>query len=374
MVGTIKKNEKKIKYYSLTNILKREAQYNLIIGERSNGKTYACLKYALENYIKYGKQTAIVRRWQVDLKGRRASTLFDALISDGTVSKLTDGEYNLIHYWSGKWYFANRDEDNGKTIYDSAKPFAYAFTLSDNEHDKSTSYPMINTVVFDEFLTRQSYLADEFVTFMNVLSTIIRQRDDVKIFMLGNTVNKHAPYFKEMGLFRIKDMKQGTIDVYKYGDSGLKVAVEYCASMGKVKSSAPYFAFNNPRLQMINTGAWELDIYPHLPREYKYTHQDIVFQYFIEFEDNILHCEIVQKNNAVFTFIHTKTTPLKEGVEDIIFTLKNDPRPNYYVSLLRPVDEISKQIIVFFKKEKVFYQDNEVGEIVRNYIDSLLTN
>jgi len=54
--------------------------------------------------------------------------------------------------------------------------------------------------------------------------------------------------------------------------------------------------------------------------------------------------------------------------------LKNDPRPNYYVSLLRPVDEISKQIIVFFKKEKVFYQDNEVGEIVRNYIDSLLTN
>ncbi len=92
MVGTIKKNEKKIKYYSLTNILKREAQYNLIIGERSNGKTYACLKYALENYIKYGKQTAIVRRWQVDLKGRRASTLFDALISDGTVSKLTNGE------------------------------------------------------------------------------------------------------------------------------------------------------------------------------------------------------------------------------------------------------------------------------------------
>ena len=370
-MGTVRKSKEK--YYSLNNILHREAQYNIIIGERSNGKTYACLKYALENFVKNKKQTAILRRWQVDLKGRRASTLFDALVADGTVSKITNGEYNIIHYYAGKWYFAQRDEDTGKAVYDSNNPFAYAFTLSDNEHDKSTSYPFINTIIFDEFLTRQSYLADEFVTFMNVLSTIIRQRNDVKIFMLGNTVNKHAPYFKEMGLTHVKDMKQGSIDVYQYGETGLKVAVEYCASVGKAKASNVYFAFNNPRLSMINTGAWELDIYPHLPREYKYKPSDIVFQYFIEFEENLLQCEIVQKNDSIFTFIHNKTTPLKEEEEDIIFSLINDPRPNFYVSILRPVDELSRKIIDFFRKEKVFYQDNEVGEIVRNYTDSLLS-
>ena len=36
--------------------------------------------------------------------------------------------------------------------------------------------------------------------FMNVLSTIIRDRENIKIFMLGNTVNKYCPYFDEMGL------------------------------------------------------------------------------------------------------------------------------------------------------------------------------
>ena len=49
------------KYYSLDNILKNKAQYNMIIGERSNGKTYACLYKAVENYVKYHKKTLKVK-------------------------------------------------------------------------------------------------------------------------------------------------------------------------------------------------------------------------------------------------------------------------------------------------------------------------
>ena len=342
----------------------------MIIGERSNGKTYACLKYAIEQYLKTGKQTAILRRWKEDLKGRRAQVLFDSLVSDGTLSAMSDGEYTNVSYYAGKWFLSTIDEETGKAVYNSEKPFAWSFTLSDNEHDKSISYPNIGTIIFDEFLSRQGYITDEFVVFMNVLSTIIRQRNDVKIFMLGNTVNKFSPYFKEMGLTQVPYMKQGTIDVYTYGDSGLKVAVEYCASIGKAKGSNIYFAFNNPRLQMINTGAWELDIYPHLPREFKYKHSDVVFQYFIEFEDSILHCEIVQMKETVFTFIHRKTTPLKDDSMDMVFSLKNNPKPNYYVWLTKSVDSLSSKVIEFFKKQKVFYQDNEVGEIVRNYVDT----
>ena len=43
---------KKFKYYSLKNIQQKDATYNVIFGERSNGKTYAVLKQALENYKK----------------------------------------------------------------------------------------------------------------------------------------------------------------------------------------------------------------------------------------------------------------------------------------------------------------------------------
>ena len=45
-------------------------------------------------------------------------------------------------------------------------------------------------------------------------------------------------------------------DVYKYGDSGLSVAVEYCESTQKFggKKSDVFFAFDNDRLKMVTTG------------------------------------------------------------------------------------------------------------------------
>ena len=54
------------KYYSLDNILRLNPTYAMVIGRRSNGKSYAAIKYGLEQYIKNGSQFAIVRRWDED--------------------------------------------------------------------------------------------------------------------------------------------------------------------------------------------------------------------------------------------------------------------------------------------------------------------
>ena len=81
------------------------------------------------------------------------------------------------------------------------------------EHYKSNSYLDIRTVVLDEFISR-NYLPDEFIIFQNLLSTIIRDRDDVIILMLGNTINKYCPYFGEMGLDKVKTMRQGESHIY----------------------------------------------------------------------------------------------------------------------------------------------------------------
>ena len=74
----------KIKYYSLKRILEYNATYNIIFGERSNGKTYAVLKYAFEEYMKTGHQLAIVRRWDEDFVGAQsARTCYDGLMNNG---------------------------------------------------------------------------------------------------------------------------------------------------------------------------------------------------------------------------------------------------------------------------------------------------
>ena len=242
----------------------------------------------------------------------------------------------------------------------------YTFALSETEHNKSISYPHIRTILFDEFLTKHVYLNDEFVLFMNTISTIVRQRTDVKIFMCGNTVNKYCPYFEEMGLTHIKDMTQGAIDVYTYGDSQLKVAVEYCASLNKQKKNNFYFAFNNPKLHMITSGAWELDIYPHLPKKYKPS--DIVFTYFIEFYDHLYQCEIIKDGYELFTFIHHKTTPLQDTGKDLIYSLDFHYQINYNRNILKPVNDLQKKILWFFQTDRVFFQSNEVGDTIHNYL------
>ena len=289
--------KKKI-FWDISPILDKNALYNLVIGERSNGKTYGTLEYCTDNYFKDGSEFAYIRRWDEDLTGKKGESLFNGLIKNGVIKKLSKGKWNHVIYKSRAYYLAFVDDEG--TITTDFKPFCYAFALTQHEHYKSNSYPNIRNIIFDEFLTRGVYLPDEFVIFQNVLSTLIRLRDDVKIFMLGNTVNKYCPYFKEMGLNRINKQKIGTIDIYEYGDSGLTVAVEYSEMTVKEKKSNVYFAFNNPRLEMIKTGAWEIDLYPHYPRD-QYEginpYKDIKFTFYIEFEGAILQCEVIYKKN-----------------------------------------------------------------------------
>ena len=363
---------KKEEYYNIAPILEKKCQYNLIIGERSNGKTYAVLSRMIERWVKLGEQGAYIRRWKEAYKGKRATQLFAGHVENEFISKITEGEWDSIKYISGKWFLAKKDDTLDRYVTQE-EPFCYAFALSDMEHDKSTAYPLVTTIAFDEFLTRQYYLPDEFVTFMNVLSTIIRLRDNVTIFMMANTVNKYAPYFKEMGLRHVGDMEHGQIDVYTYGESKLKVALEYCKSPNKDgKKSDVYFAFDNPSLSMITGGAWEIDIYPHNPMKFRCN--NIIFTFFINFNDCLLQCEVVYINDCKFLYIHQKTTPIQDEDKDIIFSELYDPRPNHFRNMRKGTSKIEAKLSWFFKNDKVFYQDNEVGEVVRNYLQYCATS
>jgi len=352
------------KFYSLKNILKTNAVYNVIFGGRSNGKTYAVQEYGIKRYWEKHEQMAIIRRYRDDFTGKRGAQMFDNQDFTGNIKRITGGVWDGVYYWRSAWYLCKHDQ-NGELVHDEI-PFCFGFSLSSMEHDKSTSYPNVTTILFDEFITRNVYLNDEFVTFMNVLSTIIRHRTNVKVFMIGNTVNKYCPYFKEMGLSHIKDMKEGDIDVYQYGDSKLLVAVEYSVNKAG-KESSMYFAFDNPKLSMITGSAWEIDLYPHCPRKYK--PKDVICTYFIKFDDAMLQCEIVCMDGITFTFIHQKTTPLQDEDRDIIFTPEYDPRPNHIRKISNPSSAWQKRIYSYYLMDRVYYQDNETGEVVRNYLN-----
>lgn len=363
----------KMKYVNIRETIKScpDAQYYLLIGERSNGKTYTTLDYCLERYFQYGEEFIYIRRFDEDLKQNRGKQVFKNLINNKVIEKYSKGKWNSILYFGKMFFLQKIDINNPNKVVTSDTPIGYALSLMAEEHDKSTAYPKVKNIFFEEFISRKSYLPDEFTIFMNTLSTIIRLRDDIKIFMCGNTLNKYSPYYQEMGLTNVKNMTQGTREIYTYTGTKLKVVVEMTDSPCKDKPSNVYFAFDNPKLNMITgkNGIWEIDIYPHLTKEMKFAPKNVYYTYYVIWDNDTLECNIVKKDDMIFTFVHIKTTPIKDDNTNIVYSVEHSPKPNYKRKITKAHSKVEEKIIWFFQNERVFYQNNEVGEIMRNYIN-----
>ena len=376
----------KKKFYNLGRILSYKADYNVIFGKRSNGKTFSVKEVILfgyhdkklgidiNGYFDDESTGAIIRRMEEDFRKGRGASMWKDIINNevhgNMIEKASNGKWNNIKFYNFQWFLC-RVED-GKEVECDYKPFCYAFALSSAEHYKSNSYPDITKTLLDEFIATIGYLVNEFTLYTSILSTIIRNRTNVINFLCGNSINKVNPYFTEMGLKNAKNMKKDSVDIYSYGESDLKVAVEYTGDTTETSKSKgtsnKYFAFDNPKLKMITSGDWELDIYPHLP--YKYKPKDIIYTYYIKYEDEIYQCEIIDIDTQMkpFTYIHRKTTDIKDDGYSIIYSSDYSIEPNHKRKIIYALSNIEKKIVWFFKNDRVFYQDNEVGNMIDNYI------
>lgn len=375
-----KEEPKKDLFYNLTPIMDMKKKmapiygsYFMIYGERSKGKTYALLKYSIEEYIKTGevKQFVYLRRWEEEIKGFRGSEIFNGLLNNyygkNDILEITNGRYNNITYERRKYFLTYTNEDN-EILRKSASPVGYAMALTNVMKDKGQQLPHVSTIIFDEFLTRGGELPDEFNQFCNAISTIIRLRDDVNIFMLGNTVNRYSTYFSEMRITNAKNIKPGDIDVYAYKNERLKVFVEYTEPAEEGKASDFYFAFDSPELAMITDGSWQIPSYPKCPM--KYRPKDVVYTYYIVMGEDELQADIVNIEGIMFTYVHQKTYEIDvEKYQDrIIFSLLQKPGWRYRKRIDRPLDNIGKIIWGQFQSEQVYFQNNEIGDAVWNYI------
>ena len=359
------------KYWNIAPLWNTGATYMLAFGMRSNGKTYGSLKKGLELFAASGCQMAIIRRWADDFKGKRGDTLFSPLVQDGVIENLFEGEYNTIVYKSMQWFLAKKTEN--ETIICST-PIAYAFPLTAMQHDKSSSYPNVLFVIFDEFLSRDGYLPNEFDLFTNTISTIVRDKEDVRVLMLGNTVSQQSPYFSSMGLVNIKNMEIGTIDTYTLGEHDeLKIAVEYCETAERSIQANKYFAFNRQGVRMITSGSWEFDIYPRLHEKYKPS--QIKFSAFVEYDNVILQMDIIKLSEMFVLMIHPKTTPIKDYTKDIVYNLEFvRPNKNLICNILVDENVFSKKILDLIVRKHVFYSDNQTGEIIRSWLQESKQN
>lgn len=360
-----------MKFYDIRALIRDYpgAQYYIVYGERSSGKTFSALDRALEANAKNGEQFVYVRRMAEDIKKKEMDRLFDGHIKAGRVKRWYGKEWDDITYYAGAFYLARHyvTERGREGVERSDQPIGFTMCVNVAARYKSLSYPSVTSIIFDEFMSRSGYLPNEFVEFTNLLSTVIRYRDDVTVMLLGNTVNKYCPYFNEMGLTHVKTQKPGTVDTYHYGDTPLRVVVEYTESAQKWggKASDVYFAFDNPELKMITTGAWEIAVYPRLSEPRR--RSQVVQDFFIEFDRDIVHGEIVVTDEDAFLYFYPKDDPVMKD-DDIVYGTTSSTKWNRMMALTRQRDKLSRKILELFSTNKWFVATNETGEVVRNYL------
>lgn len=367
-----KRPDSEKKYYNVEHLIKLipDAKYYMIFNGRQNGKTYSILRHLLEVYQKTGRRGVIIRRRKETFEDGGGAQMFDDLEKNGEIADVTGGEWTGVYWRAGRWYLCKDDpkDPDGRII--SREPFCFATALSNSGNKKGIATNNVGTIFFDEFISDTFYLANEFIIFTNTISTIVRTSDAAQIFIAGNTINTYNPYFREFGLKHAKYMKPGDIDTYKFKDSRghvMKFVVERPEEAEGKKVSNVYFAFDNPALRMITEGGWQIQSFPHCPG--RIAPKDIKFIYFIEFDEQLFQAEVIINAQNNYTYIHRKTTELKEPEKDLIYSQENRPGPNYARNLIKPVTVLQKKISWYYTADKVFYQDNEVGEAIFNYLN-----
>lgn len=352
------KTKNEVKYYDKKPILALEAEYNIIMGERSNGKTYAALETGIEDFLAGKGFITYVRRYSDEIKPAYMKMLFAPF----DIEKMSKKKYNKISFRGQQFDIGLYDEDKRKWI--TKETLCYTVAINTWENAKGADRGKCANVIFDEFMTRRYYLTNEFVLFQNVISSFIRDRGDARIWLIGNTVNFYSPYFDEFELENVKEMKPGDLNCYTF-DNGTKIAVEYCQSVGEEKNSAKYFNFNKKKPNMITTGKWEIPDYPHYIKSIDFV-RDVKCRFYIIFDSNILCLNIVSKPNESFIYVHEQTKEI-DMENELTFSTEYSGDPRHCVSFRQGLTNAHKILNNLISLGRIFYSTNKVGEMFNNF-------
>lgn len=372
-----------MEYYSSDKINNENAQINIIISGRSDGKSYdiktkrgiyhyletkEALMDGVASHMATGKRFILLRRKKDEISNDDIELYF----SDLDIKKITKGEYDLISSFRRAIYFCKVDEETGKTKY--IEKIGYARSLSTEQNTAGHQYPDVDTIIFEEFMSRDVYLRNEPDKLFNFYCTVDRKKGTTKMWLLGNNISRVCPYLREWGLMSvIRHQKQGEISVF-YKDAGIdketgkavkvKVAVELGADLGRTS-----FTFGE-NAEMMNSGKWQTATQPHLPKSYKCYNMKyrIVFkfkgfQFFGEFLQD-------KKTRDFCWFIRPKNTEkIKRKtlvISDEINISKYYQRNIYDITI---DNERLQAILNTFREGIIFYCNDLTGTDFKQAID-----
>ena len=167
-------------YYNPQKMLSYNRAISFVIGARGIGKSYAMKKYPIQRFLKYGEQFIYVRRYKDELK-------------------------KLPRYFNSvKTEFPGVDfKVKGREFYINEKLAGWAIPLSSWQSVKSDEYPMVTTIIYDEFIREKDnsgYIPNEPNALLNLIDSVFRDRENSRTICLSNSVSIVNPFFLYFGI------------------------------------------------------------------------------------------------------------------------------------------------------------------------------
>lgn len=346
----------KEKYYDISDIKKLDADYNIILGERSNGKSFAVKENAINDSLDGIGDFVYLRRWDLDIKKSKVDAYFKDIELVKRLKKKTKDKIDCVQYRAGDLYFCKHIN---RTEIERIQECGCAMSLSGDTHFKSMNIPNIANMIFEEFVTDDMYLDDEVDVLFSVVSTVAR-RNKIKVWLIGNTISRLCPYFNEWGLSGIAKQKKGTIEVYEHEVrkivngkeevNVIRIAVELCAD---VVSNKMFFGQS---AKMVTAGEWQTRAYPKLP--YNYNEYNILYTAVLVKMNMMYRMEVLRRSdNPPVLYVHPINN-IRKYNRLIIDGYDENP---LITDCLTPKTKGDMIIIDLIKQNKICYSDNLTG-------------
>lgn len=212
-------------WYDRGQLLSHNKIINMVLSNRGGGKTFNMTRWAIDDFLRSGKQTMWVRRYQTEVDEMlKNEKFFDAVRSyyDGVTFSIKDGVGYINDV--GAIYFV---------------------ALSTSRQLKSNNYPNVNKIIFDEFIIdkgRVQYLKNEVEVFLDLYETVDRMRDTTRAVLMANSITIVNPYFLYFHIKLDTDKRftvQGEVCVELFTDADF-IAAKQKTRFGRLVNGTKY--------------------------------------------------------------------------------------------------------------------------------------
>lgn len=252
---------------------KLKCPYIAIIGGKGTGKTYGCVDNAIVDFYNSDMRHPFfyVRRYDKTFTKSICGNLVN--VHRQTIINCSNGKHNAAELSGKVFEVMNKSlTDKGLEKRINKKVIAYCRSMNNVETETGDDKGEISCGIYDEFLSRDGELKDEFLKIQILHSNMIRNRTDrfVPLWLLGNTVSRDSTVADQFGI-KLRDLKRG-LNVYTNKKGVPRIVLYYTPETAANSEAAAmyYDRFENDHINMISHGDWVLGSYKIAPQNMLY--------------------------------------------------------------------------------------------------------